>query len=230
MMKSIKVIGIGGIGTNLLFLLCRHLNSQGESRLFLVDGDEFESRNAIRQDFLKIGNKAKVKAEELANKFEDVSFRAIPDFVTEENIDSIVEEGDIVFMAVDNHATRKLISDHCQKLSNITLISGGNELTDGNVQTYIRCDGEDMTLPLTSFHPEIKNPTDKSPGEMSCEERAKQPGSRQILVANAGAAWLMYVAFWLYEEGEVDRIGEFYFDIMEETKVQNRQRKGKVHG
>jgi len=32
---------------------------------------------------------------------------------------------DLVLLAVDNHATRKLVSDHCARLDNVCLISGG---------------------------------------------------------------------------------------------------------
>lgn len=224
-MKNVKLIGVGGIGTSLLFFLSRHMNfKEDRAKLTLVDGDSFELKNAIRQDFSMIGNKAKVKAEELAKEFTNISIRAIPEFITKDNLPDVVLDGDIVLLAVDNHATRKLVSEYCQKLSNVVLISGGNELTDGNVQVYIRMGGKDITLPLTASHPEIQDPADRSPGEMSCEERAKQPGSRQILVANAGAAWLMYVAYWLYEEGKIDCLGEFYFDINEGKTIRLERR------
>lgn len=231
-MKSIKLIGVGGIGTNLLFFLCRHLNFrgsdtdiQGNSKLVLIDGDEFEPKNAERQDFVITGNKAKVKAEELAIKFKNISFRAVAEFITKDNISDLIDDGDVVFMAVDNHATRKLVSDYCRTLTDVTLISGGNELTDGNVQAYQRENGKDILRPITDFHPEIQKPADRSPGEMSCEERARTTGAKQILVSNVAAAWLMYLAFWLLEQGKINQLGEFYFDLLEDTKVQKQERR-----
>ena len=66
-MLEIKAIGIGGIGCALLPFLCRFLQYAGEpARLTLIDGDRFERRNAARQAFARLGNKAEVKAGELA--------------------------------------------------------------------------------------------------------------------------------------------------------------------
>ncbi len=171
------LIGIGGIGCALAPFLARYLHSERkvtgeEVRITLVDGDAFESKNAGRQSFEALDNKAKVKATELARSFPDLSFRAIPEFVTAENLTHVVGPGDLVFLAVDNHATRRLVSRRCEELSDVVLISGGNDFTDGNVQVYVRQDGRDVTLPLTRFHPEIAEPKDKSPAEMSCEELA----------------------------------------------------------
>lgn len=42
----------------------------------MIDGDRFERQNAARQDFCRLGNKAEVKAAELAQEFEALSFRA----------------------------------------------------------------------------------------------------------------------------------------------------------
>ena len=70
---EIKLIGIGGIGCAVAPFLARYLQSErqrtGEAvRITLVDGDAFESRNATRQSFDGIGNKAKVKASELRSE------------------------------------------------------------------------------------------------------------------------------------------------------------------
>src|SRR5271157_2050345 len=82
-MIEIKAIGIGGIGCALLPFLCRYLNYAGErARLTLIDGDRFERANAPRQAFARLGNKAEVKARELAEEFEALSFRASPEYLT----------------------------------------------------------------------------------------------------------------------------------------------------
>jgi molybdopterin/thiamine biosynthesis adenylyltransferase len=226
-MRSFKVIGTGGVGTALLPFLCRYLNFEAQgSRVVLVDGDSFEPKNSARQDFGRMGNKAQVKAGELAGKFTQISFRARAEVVTEQNIASIIEKGDTIFLGVDNHKTRKLVSDHCQTLSDITLISGGNELTDGNVQAFVKKDGKELTLPITEFHPEIESPVDKNPGEMSCGERAEQPSSRQIIFTNMIVASWMLAAFWLVEQNEVGRLGEYYFDILEGAVSRIQRKKG----
>lgn len=213
-MLDIKVIGLGGIACALLPHLARYLQARGEAaRLTLVDGDAFEARNADRQSFSRLGNKAKVKAMELAREFEDLSFRAVSEFVTPENVEAIVRSGDVVFLAVDNHATRRLVSDRCRRLDDILLISGGNDYTDGNVQVYLRCAGRDVTPPLTRFHPEIADPADRSPHEMSCEALA-QAAAPQLLFTNLAVASGMLNAFYAREQGKL-QYGEVYLDILE---------------
>lgn len=215
-MRKVKVIGLGGIGTALLPFLCRYLNAAKERwRITVIDGDEYEEKNAARQLFGRYGNKAKIKTEEIAKEFRNLSVRAVEEFVTKKNIEEIIEEGDIVFLAVDNHQTRKLVAQHCEELEDIVLISGGNELTDGNVQLYIKERGEPKTFSITKFHPELQTPTDKNPGEMSCEEKAEQPSSRQIIFTNMMVAAWMLSTFWLIEQKMIKEArGELYFDIV----------------
>lgn len=213
-MLDIKVIGIGGIGCALLPHLARYLQANGEgARLTLVDGDAFEIRNSDRQAFPELGNKAKVKASELARQFDGLSCRAMPEFVTPETVRRIIRSGDVVFLAVDNHRTRRLVSDHCRVLPEVTLISGGNDYTDGNVQVYIRLAGRDVTSPLTSFHPEIADPRDRSPHEMSCDELSQQ-AAPQLLFTNLAVASAMLNAFYAWRQGKL-QYGEVYLDILE---------------
>ena len=215
---EIKLIGVGGIGCTLAPFLARYLESEGQVtgeavRITLVDGDAFEARNAARQSFESLGNKAKVKASELARSFPGLSFRAIPEFVTAANLPNLIGPGDLVFLAVDNHATRRAVSRRCEELSDVVLISGGNDLSDGNVQIYVRQNGCDVTLPLTRFHPEIADPKDKSPAEMSCEELAAA-SAPQLLFMNLTVASAMLNAFYAWRAGRLS-YGEAYLDIVE---------------
>jgi len=215
---DIKLIGVGGIGCALAPFLARYLQTERqvtgeEVRITLVDGDDFENKNATRQSFETLGNKAKVKATELARSFPDLSFRAIPEFVTAENLPHVVKPSDVVFLAVDNHATRRVVSRRCEELSDVVLISGGNDFIDGNVQVHIRQGGRDITLPLTRFHPEIADPKDKSPAEMSCEELAAA-AAPQLLFMNLSVASAMLNAFYAWRSERL-RYGEVYLDIVE---------------
>jgi molybdopterin/thiamine biosynthesis adenylyltransferase len=213
-MRQIKVIGIGGIGCALLPHLARYLQTKGEAaRVTLLDGDAFEARNADRQTFGRLGNKATVKAMELAQQFEGLSFRAVAEYVTPENVETTVGSGDVVFLGVDNHATRRVVSDRCEKLEEVTLISGGNDYTDGNVQVYLRRADRDVTLPLTRLHPEIADPKDRSPHELSCEELSRG-AAPQLLFANLAVASAMLNAFYACEMGKL-QYGEVYLDILE---------------
>lgn len=213
-MLELKIIGIGGIGCALLPYLARYLATSGESaRLTLVDGDAFEARNGDRQAFSELGNKAKAKASELARQFGGLSFRAIPEYVTPENAGRVIRSGDVVFLGVDNHKTRRVVSDHCQILPDVTLISGGNDYTDGNVQVYVRQAGRDVTLPPTRFHPEIAEPKDRSPHEMSCDELS-QDAAPQLLFTNLAVASAMLNAFYAWRLDKL-QYGEVYLDILE---------------
>ena len=213
-MLEIKAIGIGGIGCALLPFLCRYLQYSGDkARITLIDGDSFERSNAARQAFTRLGNKAEVKARELAQEFENLSLRAAPEFVTPENVSGLLKEGDIIFLMVDNHASRKLVSGHAATLADVTLISGGNDFTDGNVQVYLRRDGRDLTPSLSRYHPEIAQPQDRNPGELSCEELMAQ-GAPQLLFTNLMVASMMLNAFYAFTQERLD-YSEVYLDILE---------------
>ena len=145
---KIKVIGIGGIGSCLLPTLCRFLehyeNIGEEVNVTLIDGDIYTEENESRQNFSRLGSKAEVSTDDLKEIFNCIRFNSVPHYVVEENIVGIIRENDIVFLCVDNHATRKLVSDRCEELENVVLISGGNEFTDGNIQVHVRKNGENF--------------------------------------------------------------------------------------
>jgi len=211
-MLEIKAIGIGGIGCALLPFLCRYLNYAGErARLTLIDGDSFERANAPRQAFPRLGNKAEVKARELAQEFEALSLRAVPEYVTSANVNRLLAAGDIVFLMVDNHASRRLVDEHATGLADLTLISGGNDFEDGNIQVYLRRDARDLTPRLSRYHPEIAHPQDRHPAELSCEE-LMAAGAPQLLFANLMVASLMLNAFYALSR-DLPGYCEVYLDI-----------------
>jgi len=212
-MLEIKAIGIGGIGCALLPFLCRYLQYSGEgARLTLIDGDRFERGNAARQAFSGLGNKAEVKSRELAREFQAVAFRSMPEYVTEDNVARLIGEGEVVFLMVDNHASRHLVSLHAASLSDLTLISGGNDYEDGNVQVYVRQGGLDLTPSLARYHPEIAAPQDRNPAALSCEE-LMEAGAPQLLFANLMVASLMLNAFYALRQGRLN-YSEVYLDIV----------------
>ena len=213
-MLEIKAIGIGGIGCALLPFLCRYLQYSGEkARITLIDGDRFERGNAARQAFSGLGNKAEVKSRELAQEYEAVAFRSRPEYVTEDNVARLIGEGEVVFLMVDNHASRHLVSRHVSSLADLSLISGGNDYEDGNVQVYIRQGGLDLTPSLARYHPEIATPQDRNPAALSCEE-LMAAGAPQLLFANLMVASLMLNAFYALREGRLN-YSEVYLDILQ---------------
>jgi hypothetical protein len=210
--SRVKVVGLGGIGGIVLQYLAVFLRSLARPvRLVLIDGDRFEPANSTRMLFGRAGNKAEVKAAEVLAWLGacDVSVAAVPEYVTPENIDRLIRAGDHVFLCVDNHPTRKLVSDHCATLDSVALFSGGNDGVEppgrlgtyGNVQVYLRQAGRDVTAPLTRFHPEIANPKGKLPTELSCVELAQSVP--QVLFTNLAVASAMLNAFFAFTCGRL---------------------------
>jgi hypothetical protein len=219
----IKLIGLGGIGCIVLQFLAMFLRSlMRPVRLVLIDGDQFEPKNLERMNFQSGGNKAEVKATETLKMLGpcDLSVVAVPEHVKKENIERLVRPGDHVLLCVDNHVTRRLISEHCQKLSDVVLISGGNDGVDppheqgtyGNVQIAVRKNGQELTVPITRYHPEIANATGEIPGSDGCGQIvASVP---QILFTNLAVASAMLNALFAYTCGRL-KYQEVQFDVLE---------------
>lgn len=223
--STVKVIGLGGVGGIVARYGAMFLASLDRGiRLVLIDGDAFEPSNATRMYFSGCGNKAEVTRTDLLPRFADsrMTLAAIPEFVSPQNVERLVREGDIVLCCLDNHASRKLIGDHCATLQNVCLISGGNDGvgpdatgrvlrgTYGNVQIFWRHKGEELTPSLTRYHPEIQTPADRLPTDVSCTELvASVP---QVLFANLATASAMLNALWLHLCDAL-HYGELCFDI-----------------
>ena len=140
-----------------------------------------------------------------------MSLRAVPEYLTAANLHYLIREGDIVFLMVDNHASRHLVDGYAAALRDLTLISGGNDYEDGNVQLYLRRGGRDLTPSLGRYHPEIAQPGDRNPAELSCEE-LMAAGAPQLLFTNLMVASLMLNAFYTVRLGSPG-YGEVYLDI-----------------
>jgi molybdopterin/thiamine biosynthesis adenylyltransferase len=217
MAERVVLIGCGGIGSQLLDPLCRYLAHRPEPRplLVLVDGDAFEASNLNRQACTRrdLGTN---KAEALARVTREygIGCQAIGERVDETNVRVIVRENDIVLLAVDNHRTRALVDRHVASLDNATLISGGNDETDGNVQ-LVRCrEGWSVDGHLVEIHPEI--------GEAADEEGQREPGCQvlaaerpQLLVTNLMVASAMLNALWQVVESGSVPYSEVFLDVIQ---------------
>jgi molybdopterin/thiamine biosynthesis adenylyltransferase len=195
MINKIVVIGIGGIGSHLLPPLLQYLRGKEFYRdIIFVDGDHYEEKNKERQIVTGVGEN---KADSTAKYYMDslkMNISSSPRYVTQENIRFLIGNDDVIFLCVDNNKTRKLIDDYISNLDSVCLISGGNELLDGNAQIVMRSSGEYVTKRMSDVHPEMMNPTDKSPDEMSCEEL--QHSQPQIGIVNAGISDVMRRMFF----------------------------------
>jgi molybdopterin/thiamine biosynthesis adenylyltransferase len=197
------LVGAGGIGTWLAAGLVRLLEWKFPgSALIIVDGDTYEEKNKERQDFIKLGNKAVVKAAELVPQFPNTTIIPLAKWVVDDNFAGVVDddspkitasqlirEGDVVFAVVDNFAARKIIFDAATKLNNVDVFTGGND-DDlfGSIYHYQKRDGVEITAHPAEYHPEYDNPPDKNPGELSCQDRAQIEGGTQLLATNMAVA------------------------------------------
>jgi molybdopterin/thiamine biosynthesis adenylyltransferase len=215
MTSRIVLIGCGGIGSQLAGPLVRYLANRPEPPLLvLVDGDVFEAGNLHRQA-CAVGDLGTNKAEALARvaRSAGLAVQVVPEYVTEANVGQLVREGDLVLLAVDNHPARALIDRYLASLSDATLISGGNDETDGNVQLVRRRDGTSVDGHLTEIHPEIGMATEEEPRDDGCQVMAAE--RPQLLVTNLMVASAMLSCLWQISERGSVPYSEVYLDAIQ---------------
>ena len=231
----IKVIGVGSIAHCLLPTLCRYLNFNSDTfpnvQISLIDGGRFEESHRHQQDFAKVGPKACIIAEAYQEQFPQVKIFDHPVYLDDQNAVQFIQENDVVLLCVDNHKSRKLVSDRAEQLSNVTIISGGCDWTQGNVLAHIRRADKNLTPPLANkYHPEILNPTDKHPGEIA-EEHNHLPEPQLLITNNYIAANMLAVFFNIVEERQwkmvldaPENYAELYCDLTTlTTKTRSRK-------
>lgn len=115
--SSVLVVGAGALGT----VICNHLVRAGVGRIRLIDRDYVELSNLQRQmlfdedDVRQALPKAIAAKQKLEKMNSDVTIEAIVGNVTNENIDGLMENMDVVMDGTDNFATRFLLNDACVK-------------------------------------------------------------------------------------------------------------------
>ena len=215
MPERIVLVGLGGIGSQLVPSLVRYLAFRPEPRptLVLVDGDAYEPSNRTRQVFPE-GAIGSNKAEALAEAYRGgLTVQAVADYLTEANVATVIRDGDVVLLAVDNHWTRFVVDKHLATLGEVTLISGGNDETDGNVQLVRRRNGEFVDGGLAEIHGEIGRATEAEfAARNGCEGQAEE--RPQLVVTNLMVASAMLNCLWaVLERGSVS-YSEVYLDVI----------------
>ena len=215
MPERIVLVGLGGIGSQLVPSLVRYLAFRPEPRptLVLVDGDAYEPSNRTRKVFAEsaIGTN---KAEALAEAYRGgLTVQAVADYLTEANVAAVIRDGDLVLLAVDNHWTRFVVDRHLATLDEVTLISGGNDETDGNVQLVRRRNGEFVDGGLAEIHGEIGRATEAEfAARNGCERQVEE--RPQLVVTNLMVASAMLNCLWaVLERGSVS-YSEVYLDVI----------------
>lgn len=244
MSRRMIVIGAGGVGGWLIRGLASMLEYRDPgSMLLIVDGDNFEPKNKERQDFKNMGNKAQVRQAELQDNFPQTFIVPRPMWVVEEEVEmadedgddagstiaasKLLQDGDVVYCVVDNFACRKVVFDAAKQFDNIDVFTGGNdEAFFGSIYHYQRRDGVDVTDHPAEWHPELINPPDRNPGELSCQERAEIDGGTQFIGTNMMvASWLLCKTHRHVFEGEDATLGnEGMFDFGEPGMARSESR------
>ena len=111
----VLIVGIGGLGCPVAL----YLAGAGVGHIGLVDDDVVNLSNLHRQvlyDESDIGlAKAECAVRHLHAKNSDIELKAYPTRLNKENAEELITEYDIVVDGCDNHATRYLLSDVCEK-------------------------------------------------------------------------------------------------------------------
>ncbi len=124
-LKTFKVcvVGCGGLGGYVIELLGR----MGIGSITAVDGDVFELSNLNRQllsDEPSIGkSKAEAAVDRMAKVNSEIKVIAKTCFLTEQNGAEIISGHDLVFDALDNMSSRRILESLCSRC-NIPLIHG----------------------------------------------------------------------------------------------------------
>lgn len=130
--KKAAVIGAGGIGCTLIPILSRLMD------VVIVDGDSYEPGNAERQfpAHTSTKNKAIALSEMTSNAIHSVQF--IPEYLQDASILNWKEwDGvDIIFGAVDNNKSRRIIATLASELG-LPAILAGNEHVHGDAHLVL---------------------------------------------------------------------------------------------
>lgn len=132
------VIGIGGVGSWTAEALAR----SGVGILTLIDLDEICVTNTNRQihtDSMQIGrSKAGVMAERLRTINPAIVVRVVEDFVSSENVSSLIDVSmDVVVDAIDAYREKLAVIEHCVSTNLLVVVAGaaGGRLDASKIQT-----------------------------------------------------------------------------------------------
>lgn len=132
---KVLVVGAGGLGCPILL----HLAAAGVGTLGIADGDSISESNLNRQTLFGVADIGKPKAETAASilkdKYPDINFEVIPEFLSNQNILEVLEKYDLVLDGSDNFGTRYLVNDACFLL-NKPLIMGAIFKYEGQLGVF----------------------------------------------------------------------------------------------
>lgn len=220
MSDRIAILGCGGIAYYLWEHIARILHLQGDGELWLIDGDSIESKNLERQFFPGVVgmNKAMAVEKMAKERFPNLDTQVMVEFLNKTNIklhkNTWLKSDTLVFMCVDNDATRVYLEEQCERINNLIVIDGGNGDVDGQAKLWLREGYKNTTPSLVELAPEIKWSKDVMPDLEHClDKTASDP---QTAIVNAAVAHAMH---WLFLNQVIQRFDEGEAITVNEVRV-----------
>lgn len=137
---KVLVVGAGGLGCPAL----QYLTAAGVGTLGIVDFDEVELSNLHRQILFNLHdvgeNKAKCAADKLQLLNPEITIKAYPVKLEQDNALEIINDYDLVLDGSDNFATRYLVNDISSQLG-IPMVYGAIYKFEGQVSVFNYQDG-----------------------------------------------------------------------------------------
>ncbi len=122
------VTGVGGLGGTVAL----YLAVAGIGKLILVRGGNLRREDMNRQILMTddwVGKPRVTKAKEtLSNINPDVEIEAVPEFVTAENVEGLVQSADIAFDCAFNFTERDLLNKACVKYNKPMVEAAMNDM------------------------------------------------------------------------------------------------------
>lgn len=132
---KVLVVGAGGLGCPALL----HLAAAGVGTIGIADGDSISKSNLNRQTLFGQAHIGKPKSETAAGilreKYPDVYFEVISQFLGNENALEVISRYNIVVDGSDNFGTRYMINDACFLLQK-PLVMGAIYQYEGQVTVF----------------------------------------------------------------------------------------------
>lgn len=222
--SNIVIVGAGGTASFVAPVVAKLMafRKPGECTLTIIDEDEIEDKNLARsysEDDVGM-NKAELLAEICVDRVPSGSLdvKAIPAYVLPSNFDRYHEawckDGVVVLACVDNNVSRCFIEEQISKLDNAVLITPGNDVIDGQVHTYIRRNGEDVSPKISEICPSMaadNSPNNIFPDDENCTDKYEE--EPQLILANMTAGVLALNSLWRHVINDETRDSEVYNEV-----------------
>ena len=181
----VGIAGAGGLGSNSAVMLAR----SGVGRLIVIDGDVVEERNLNRQHYFPrhIGmNKVEALAAQIAELAPQTSVEALPFWLDEGNIPSILDKAPIWIEAFDNARAKALFATMALKAGK-AVVSGSGMAGIGRgimKRRVLRTSGGTLLAAVGDFASDIAGAPPLAPRVMQCAAMQADAALEWILTGN----------------------------------------------